>query len=917
MPSTMPLYGATWLRILSITTVCAATLNAQSLVDEVDPFIGTSYAAHNLPGAVVPWGMVSLSPHTELADPSGYYLHNPNRLHGFGHVHLSGVGCHDLANIVLMPTLGDVETDHESFSSIIRNETASPGYYRCDIERYGVAAELTATERAGLSRYVFASSTSKANVMIDVTQGVTKSLGAHVRIVSATEVEGYNVSGRFCSSPTHQRVHFVARLSRPAIEMRTWARHRLSDARAADGESIGAALRFSVAAGDTILVKVGISYTSIENARRNLDTEIPHWDFEAVHDSARVRWEQELGRIRVTGGTSEQRTIFYTALYHTMFHPNLFHDVSGDYRMMGDRGIGRVDGYDRYTVYSLWDTYRTLHPLMAMVWPQRQNDMTRTMIEKYRENGWLPKWSLMGMDAYSMSGDPATIVIADTWAKGIRDYDLSTAFSGMLRSATEDVEDNFIRPGIQAYMRHGHIPPDDRTGHWYIYGPTSTSLEYHVADWALSRVAMELCRPDDYATFVDRSCGYRRVWDTATMFFRPRDADGDWSSPWDPSEYSHEDKYYTEGDAYNYRYFLPHDMPSLITMHGGDTAFTASLQSYFDQKRFMWNEHNIAYPYLFTFVDGQSWRTHDAVRTLMKNFTATPSSVRTNEDAGTISAWYVLSAIGVFPVVYGTDEYQIGSPIFDSVTITPARPGARPFTITAAGTSDRVRYIAAADLNGRPLDRPQLRASEVAAGGRLTFTMSARPTAWGTVHRAPDSMSARSHVRSGSTAIDFTWAASHIASTVRLQVSADPTFCTTYHDTVLASAVTDITLHVTPSEREVWWRLASVDAHGVHAWSVPTLHEVLPPRLAAIDEHALWLEHTDGRSALAHFRLPDDGPGMLTIYDRLGRAVTRTSIIGCADVGTKTLDLGALSRGVYFVRLSTERGGVTVPHVIR
>lgn len=907
-----------WLfRLILVHAAVAAVCHAQELVDEVDPFIGTSFGAHTFPGALLPWGMVSVSPHTDFNDPSGYYWHDPNRLRGFGHVHLSGVGCFDLANVALMPTTGRIETSHEAFSSIIRHETASPGYYGCFIERYGIDAAMTATERAGFSRYVFGEATNEANILLDISQGVTKSLGGHVRIVSDTEIEGWNRSGRFCGSPTQQDVHFVVRVSRPAASATVWSGGILRDGSIAHGTSIGAAMTFTARAGDTIFVKVGISYTSIENARRNLDEEIPGWSFDRVHADARARWEEELGRIRVSGGTPEQRTVFYTALYHTMFHPNLFHDAGGDYRRFGNRGVGRVDGYDRYTVYSLWDTYRTLHPLMAMVWPQRQNDMTRTIVEKYRESGWLPKWSLMGMDAFAMSGDPAAIVIADSWAKGARDFDLTTAFEGMRRSATDTRVDNWIRPGLAAYHEHGHIPPDHRTGHWYVYGPTSTALEYHLADAMIATIASELCLADEYQKFTNRSCGYHSIWDKETRFFRPRDRDGNWSQPWHPSETYADDLYYTEGNAYHYRFSLPHDTDALIGLHGGDSAFVGTLQSFFDTGRFVWNEHDIAYPYLFTMVDGESWRTHEMVRELMKDFTAEPWGIRTNEDSGTISAWYVLSAIGLFPVEYGTDRYQLGSPIFDTVTITPARSGARPFVVTAAGTSDARRFVVGATLDDRPLERTHIKIGEIVAGGRLELAMSSTRASWGTRLRAPDSMLANSTSSGSATVVQFSWRPSRSSGLVRLQVAEDPTFCSTIVDTLLLNKDISLNSALDASNRAIWWRTATIDEHGAHAWSRPTLHEIRPLPSVVVDDHSLWLERIGPQSARAHFRLPLDRMGSLIVYDIVGREVFRTGVVGCKDIRSIPLDLTGLSRGMYVCRLVSDRASVALPMVLR
>jgi len=874
---------------------------AQMLVDEVNPFIGTSFAAHNFPGAIVPWGMVSVSPHNTLNDPSGYYWDASKPLLGFGHVHLSGVGCYDLANIALMPTTGAIETERDSFASRMTGQTASPGYYSCRIVRYGVRASMTATERAGLSRYVFSAADTAANVLIDVTQGVGPSFGASVRIVGADEVEGHNTSGGFCGATNRQDVYFVARFSRRARWTSTWSDTILSDAPTATGTSIGAAMRFTVARGDSILVKVGISYTSIENARRNLEEEIPDWSFDRVHMRARELWERELSRIRVSGGTPEQRVVFHTAVYHSLIHPNLFNDVSGDYRRMGDRGIGSVDGYERYTIYSLWDSFRTVHPLLSMVWPERQRDMTRTMVEMVRENGWLPKWELAGMDANSMNGDPAAIVIADTWARGVHDFDLETAFVGMLRGATDTSLDNRVRPGLAPYIVHGYIPSNHWTGH-YVYGPTSTSLEYHVADDAIARVAATLCRSEELERFRARSRGYVRLFDETLRTFRPRDDAGWWMVPFNDLE---EDRQFTEGSAHHYRYYVPHDMPELIALHGGDRAFVDSLQWFFDQGRFMWNEHNLSYPWLFTFVDGESWRTHATVRTLMQSFANQPVGHLTNEDAGAISAWYVLSAIGLFPVVYGTDEWQLGSPIFDTVAITPSTPGARTFVITATGTSSSVKYIAGATLDGRPLHRPQVRSGEIAAGGRLSLTLGSRPTQWGRMLRPPVPGSARMLTDGERSRATMTCQPPADAVVIRLQVSDDATFCTVLRDTMVAAVDTTMLVDLGGTNRNVWWRVAAVDALGAEAWSdAMAIESEAARRSEPRPEVAITILELTPELAIVRCLAPDDAAATLVVYDALGREVRRVEIDECSDEPLVVrLGAEALPRGTYFCRL--------------
>ena len=607
----------------------------------VDPFIGTGGGDPNapiskgpgntFPGAVVPWGMVSVSPHNDPKAPSKYTFDKPN-ISGFGHVHLSGVGCPDLGEVVLSATLGDADP-----ASPYSGERAHPGYYAVRLDRFGIVAELSATPRAGISRFTFPAGDAR----LSFDRG---------RVVSPTEIEGTSEGGGFCSQSNRHTVHFVARFSQPAATRGpNW-------------------LGFRTAAGERITVAVGVSYVSIEGARRNLDREIPTLDFEAVRHAAERDWTAALSRVRIEGGTPEQRTVFYTALYHMLIHPNVFSDVDGAYIAMRRSGVRFARDYTRHTVYSLWDTYRTLHPFLTLVYPERQRDMVRSMVEMYRESGWLPKWELAGDETHVMVGDPAVIVIADSYLRGLRGFDVDAAWEAVHKH-TMLAQDNDVRPGHAAYLARGFIPQDDAG----IFGSVATALEYSLADYAAGRFAAALGEPDA-AALLARSHAWESTFDGQLQ--HPRKRDGAWLAPFDPFATCCDKPWpesggpgFVEGSAWQYTFFVPHDVERLVARLGA-ARFAANLQALFDRHRFdLGNEPDFAHPYLFTHVAGEEARTQPLVRALLAEFRDTPDGLPGNDDAGALSAWYVWSALGLYPTCPASNQYDLGSPLFDRATI--------------------------------------------------------------------------------------------------------------------------------------------------------------------------------------------------------------------------------------------------------
>ena len=717
----------------------------------VDPFIGTGGGGNTFPGAVVPWGMVSISPHNDLEAPSGY-KYGKSYIYGFGHVHLSGTGCSDLGNILVIPTTGKINIRENNYRSRYSKEKAVPGYYKVFLKDYSITAEVTATIRAGFHRYAFPTREKDANIIIDVSHTLSPCKDSYVKIISDTEVEGWSRSGGFCSkySGNQQTVYFYAKFSKSALSYGTWKDDLVRKKNEQSGNNIGAFLRFSTSKDEAIYIKVGISYVSIANAGLNLDTEIPDWDFENIKRKAHDGWNKELGKIDVKGGTSAQKKIFYTGLYHMLVHPNVFNDVNDEYQGMRETGVKKAGGYTRYTVYSLWDTYRNVHPFLTLVYPERQLDMVKTMVEMYKEGGWLPKWELCGYETGVMVGDPAVPVIADTYLKGVTNFDIQTAYEGMKKGATQESR-NPLRPGLKAYLKFGYIPFDDALGDW-VWGSVSTGLEYLYADWCIAQLAGKLGKQGDYEEFLRRSKFYKNYYDPKTGFLRPKNKDGSWLEPFDPASQCCDKNWggsggpgYVEGNSWHYTFFVPHDIKGLMDLMGGEVLFVEKLQECFDTGNFvMWNEPDMAYPYLFAYANAEAWRTQKYVReSIKKHFHTGPDGIPGNDDAGTTSAWLVFSAMGFYPDCPGKDFFSLGSPVFDKITIELNQkfyPGSE-FAVQTKNNSSKNIYIKSATLNGKKYNKPYLSYKDIINGGKLVLNMGDKKSYWGGIPEKPEIIS--------------------------------------------------------------------------------------------------------------------------------------------------------------------------------
>ncbi len=730
----------------------SASISAQSILDYVDPFIGTSNFGATNPGAIVPQGMVSVTPFNVTGSEANTFdkdarwwsmpfAYENKWFTGYTHVNLSGVGCPDLGVILLMPTTGTVEADVSKYGSTYHDQKASPGYYSNFLDKYGIKTEVTATQRAGMSHFTFPK--GKSNILLNLGTGLTNETGASVRIVNDQEIEGWRMTGSFCYNDGSERpVYFVARFSRKAEEMGVWKKMPEMQAEASwsatsgqykyyenyqyalSGDDIGAWLSFQTKEQEAITVKVGISYVSIENARENLEAEMPDNVFENVHQQAREQWENALSRIEVEGGTEEQKSIFYTALYHINIHPNVLNDVNGEYPEMEGYGIGQARDRNRYTVFSLWDTYRNVHPFMSLVYPDRQLDMVRSMVDMYRESGWMPKWELNSRETHVMEGDPAIPVIVDTYLRGLTDFDINAAYEGMYKSATTKGSENKLRPDIDHYLKEGYVPLEEEFDN-----SVSHALEYYIADWNLAQMAKVLGKTEDYQQFYDQSLRYKEYFDTEYNMIRPKLPNGQFLTPFDPRQGENFAPCpgFHEGTAWQYTFYVPHDIPGLMQQMGGEKVFVNTLQKVFDEQLFdMANEPDINYPYLFNFVKGEEWRTQKQINRLINTYyQTTPGGIPGNDDCGTLSTWLVYSMMGFYPVCPGDMNYALTTPIFDKVTIhldDKYYPG-KTLTISTKKESPSNIYIKKMTKNGKRWKDYFISHQELVKGGEFEFIL--------------------------------------------------------------------------------------------------------------------------------------------------------------------------------------------------
>ena len=722
----------------------------------VNPFVGTTNFGTTNPGAVVPNGMMSVVPFnvmgsdTNVYDKDARWWSTPYEFHnkfftGYAHVALSGVGCPDLGSLLTIATTGDMEPDYKKYGSAYEAESAVPGYYTNRLTKYDILTEVTSTQRTSAERYTFPGGPS--NILLNLGEGLTNESGATVRRVSDTEIEGSKLLGTFCYNPQKVfPIYFVMRVSKKPDNSGYWKMQPemtgveaewtpdngtykiyTQYGRELSGDDIGYFFSYdNLAPGEQVEVRMGVSFVSTANARENLDKEQASLTFDQIRTAAHDTWNADLGRIRVTGGTDKQKEVFYTALYHALLHPNILNDVNGQYPLMESFGDGQVtDGHNRYTVFSLWDTYRNLHQLMTLVYPERQIDMVRSMIDMSKEWGWMPKWELYGRETFTMEGDPAIPVIVDTWRKGLTDFDMDAAYQAMVKSATTPGAHNPMRPDNDPYLAKGYVPLGVHAGDNSGDNSVSHALEYYVADNALAWLARQRGDNDLASQLTKRAKGYANYYSKESGTLRPLNADGTFLTPFNPRQGENFEPVpgFHEGSAWNYTFFVPHDVDGLAKLMGGKKKFVDKLQMVFDEKLYdPANEPDIAYPYLFSRFKGEEWRTQREVNRLLgEHFTTEANGIPGNDDTGTMSAWAVFSMMGFYPDCPGEPYYTLTSPVFDTVEIdTPQGT----LTIEANRENPESIFIDSMELGGKPLKAYRIAHSDLMDGKSLKFNLS-------------------------------------------------------------------------------------------------------------------------------------------------------------------------------------------------
>ena len=706
--------------------------------DFVDPFIGTATVGHTYPGATTPFGMVQVGPDTGVKGwdwCSGYHSQDSSII-GFSHMHLSGTGAADMGDILLMPVTGAPTFDpgtSENPDSGYRsrfshdNESASPGYYSVELKDYNILTEMTASPRVGFHRYTFRDDSS-AGMIIDLEHGiedVTKE--SSLQIIDDQTITGYRNSSGFIRD---QHIYFCARFSKPFEKVSSFIDGDEGEEKNLSGKVCKVFLHFNTSKDEQVLVKVGLSTASAEGAMKNLDAEIPNWDFEKVLSSAQNTWNEYLSKIDVQTINDDQKKIFYTALYHCLVSPNLVTDVDGVYRGWDGEVHTSTTG-DLYTNFSLWDTYRASHPLYSLLYPDKNIAFINSMLQRYNEIGQLPINEYGSNETYCMIGYHSVPVISEAIMQDHKGFSYELAYEAMKNSAMDDSR------GVGYMKKYKYIPSELESN------SVSKVLEYAYDDWCLAQVARKLWKMDDLAYFTQRAQYFKNQFDASTGFMRGRKADGNWVTPFDPKSVSILNQGdFTEGNSWQYSFYVPQDVNTLIELMGGDEKFCTKLDSLFNTDPTIDNErawdvtglvgqyahgnepsHHIAYLYNFA---GQPWKTQEMVNKIKTTlYTSSRDGLCGNDDCGQMSAWYVFSSLGFYPVTPGIDYYVIGSPSVKSATLQ--LPNEKTFEIKAGNVTESNYYIQSSSLNGQAYSKSFIKYKDLLKGGSLDFTMGDVP----------------------------------------------------------------------------------------------------------------------------------------------------------------------------------------------
>jgi predicted alpha-1,2-mannosidase len=732
-------------------------------VDFVRPFVGTQGEGNTYPGPPAPFGMVQFSPDTdnELWETASGYEYSDPSIMGFSLTHLTGTGIPDLGDFLFMPQIGnpklvpgakdDPDSGYRSRYSHDEEE-ASVGYYKVKLQKSGVTVELTAGERAGMMRMTFPAS-AEASILTDLHHGLTgkkwKVVWSHVRVENNSTVTGFHLVNGWARE---RYLYFAARYSRPFDKAEIisdgqpiiYNTYRFRSGKEASGTNLQFVAKYETGERESIIVKAAVSAVSAENALKNLDAEIPGWSFENVRDQTRAKWERELSRIEIEGSEEEKET-FYTSLYHAFLAPNLYQDVTGEYRGL-DRNIHRAAGFTNYTVFSLWDTYRATHPLFALIQGPRDADMINSMLAHYDQSieHMLPIWSLQGNETWCMIGYHAVPVIVDAYLKGVKGFDPGRAYEAIKTTAMNPNYDN-----VATYAKLGWVPFEKENE------SVSKTLEYAYDDFCIEQMAKALGKKEDANYFAKRAGNYKNLFDPSVDLMRGKDSQGKWHTPFNPHFYDESTGVndFTEGTSWQYSWYVPHDVPGLIALMGGKEQFTQKLDALFtfreaDQSKGVsdiqgrigeyWHgnepSHHVIYLYSYA---GQPWKAAERLREVVKTqYGNKPNSLSGNDDCGQMSAWYLFTCLGFYPVCPGSDYYVIGAPQIKKATMHLSN--GKTFAMNANNLSDKNIYIQSVELNGKKIDNPFLPYSAVSAGGVLTFNMGREPSKWGTNPQIPN-----------------------------------------------------------------------------------------------------------------------------------------------------------------------------------
>ncbi len=730
-----------------LLSVCAfsltlATLQAGEITKYVNPFIGTGaidggLSGNNYPGATSPFGMIQLSPDTSEApnwgDASGYD-YNRNTIFGFSHTRLSGTGASDLIDITLMPT----SSGRTSSAFTHDEEKARPGYYQVMLKDENINAELTTTQRNGIHRYQYPAG-KDAEIILDMDHSADKGswgrriINSQIRILNDHAVEGYRIITGWAKL---RKIYFYMEFSSPILTSTLRDGGRVHENTAViNGTNLHGCFRFSQLNGKPLTCKVALSSVSMENARQNMEQEAPHWDFDRYVAAADADWEKQLGKIEVKG-TEVQKEIFYTALYHTMIQPNTMSDVNGEY-MAADYTTRKVANNEtHYTTFSLWDTFRASHPLYTLLEPERVTDFVKSMIRQYEYYGYLPIWQLWGQDNYCMIGNHSIPVITDAILKGIPGIDMEKAYEAVYNSSVTSHPNS----PFEVWEKYGFMPENIQTQ------SVSITLEQAFDDWCVAQLAAKLNKDADYQRFHKRSEYYRNLFHPKTKFFQSKNDKGEWIEPFDPYQYGGNGGHpFTEGNAWQYFWYVPHNIQALMELTGGTKAFEQKLDTFFTStyKSEQMNHnasgfvgqyahgnepsHHVAYLYNFA---GQPWKTQKYVSHILNTlYNNTSSGYAGNDDCGQMSAWYVFSAMGFYPVNPADGRYIIGSPLLDECTLKLA--GNKEFRIRTIRKSPEDIYIQSVTLNGKKHKDFFITHQDIMNGGTMVFKMGKKPSGWG------------------------------------------------------------------------------------------------------------------------------------------------------------------------------------------